>query len=114
MIVQHNVGMMGFFGTRRDVYILDDYALSDPLLARLPVTGAWRIGHFKREIPPGYIETLGTGTNRIVDEGLAAYYDSIQTITRSPLFSVARLREVVLMNLGLRDHLLDSYLDTLR
>lgn len=109
MIVQHNTGMMGFYGAKRDALIVDEYALSDPLMARLPVTGEWRIGHFKRSIPPGYIETLATGENRFTNRDLGEYYKSIQLITRGPLLSAERLKEIVMMNLGFRDHLLDSY-----
>lgn len=39
--------------------------LSDPFLARVEFEGAdqhWRIGHFERQVPPGYIEALASGS----------------------------------------------------
>jgi hypothetical protein len=60
---------IGYFGYEAgpQVHVLDDWALGDPLLARLPLSSAvlsshWRIGHFRRDIPPGYLETLEKGS----------------------------------------------------
>jgi arabinofuranosyltransferase len=99
------VGMFGF-AAGPDFYVVDGYGLGDPLLARLPARGAWRIGHFHRDPPQGYISTLRSGTNQIADPGIAAYYDALTLITRGPLLSGARLRAIVAMNLGLDEHLL--------
>ena len=113
LVVQHNTGIMGFFGAGQDTYVLDDYALSDPLLARLPVTGVWRIGHFQRAIPAGYVKTLGGNTNAIRHPALAAYYDRLRLITRGDLFSRERLRTIIDMNLKRFDPLLQSYIESL-
>ncbi len=53
-----SVGFRGYFAGPK-AYIIDYYALADPLLARLPACYSpnWRIGHFTRTIPPGYVET---------------------------------------------------------
>jgi arabinofuranosyltransferase len=59
---------------------VDIFALSDPLLARLPANPDSRTGHFLRDIPAGYIETLETGQNRLTDPDLAAYYDQLRRV----------------------------------
>jgi arabinofuranosyltransferase len=106
------VGMFGF-AAGPDLYVVDRFSLGEPLTARLPVTDPWRIGHFQRALPDGLIQTLRSGTNQFRDPGLAAYYDALALITRGPLFSFARLREIAAMNLGRNDRLLDHYRSTL-
>jgi len=84
------------------VHVMDLNALADPLMARLPLyeTGHWRIGHFRHVIPAGYEETLASGQNLIVDEGIALYYDKLAFVTRGELWSWARLMEVWRLNTG--------------
>jgi arabinofuranosyltransferase len=96
-----STGFRGFF-CGSDNHILDVMALTDPLLARLPCADArnWRIGHFERIIPEGYIETLLSGRNEIVDRNLASYYDKLTLITRGELFDGQRLRAIWNMNIG--------------
>ena len=55
----------GFLGGAK-VHLVEPF-LCDPLLMRLPLQDRdnWRIGHFKRRIPEGYLETLASGENRI-------------------------------------------------
>lgn len=104
------VGMLGY-GAGPETYIVDLNALGDPLLARLPVPPdkTWRIGHFERLIPAGYLESLASGQNLLCNAGLRAYYDHLQTITRGPLFSGARLAAVWKMNTGQYEGLLAGY-----
>ena len=102
------VGMFGY-AAGPTLYVVDRFGLGDPLMARLPASGAWRIGHFHRELPPGYIQTLRTGANVITDTGVAQYFDTLSTITRGPIWSLGRWRAIVSMNLGLDDRLLDAY-----
>lgn len=109
VVDEKNVGFIGYFAGP-DVHILDLYALCDPLLARLPTSSVdtWRIGHFERDVPNGYPQTLRTGINQIEDPDLAAYYDQLTLITRGPLFSRARLIAIWRMNTGQFDHLLPA------
>jgi arabinofuranosyltransferase len=100
------------------VHVLDDMALGDPLLARLPLSpaelsGDWRIGHFSRAIPPGYLETLETGTNMIQDPGLAQYYAKLHDVVSGPLFSGQRLLEIWNFNTGAYNSLLQHYIQSL-
>ena len=105
------VGMVGFYA-RPQVFILDVYAITDPLLARLPVAAHMhhRIGHFGRIVPPGYKRTLETGKNVIADPSLAVYYDKLNILTRGEIFSFHRWWEIVKFNFGMSDHLIDDYL----
>ncbi|NWF65391.1 MAG: hypothetical protein HXY38_13925 [Chloroflexi bacterium] len=91
-----------------NVFVIDSYALSDPLLARLPVS-EWEIGHFEREIPDGYLETLGMGENQITDPDLALYYDKLQVVVAGPLNDWNRVTEIWKFNTGQYDYLLERY-----
>ena len=51
--VRGDVGFFGYFAGPR-VFIIDYYALADPLLAHLPAVARWRVGHFVRRVPEGY------------------------------------------------------------
>ncbi|MFQ5669189.1 MAG: hypothetical protein ACE5HD_01565 [Acidobacteriota bacterium] len=109
VVVRNSVGFFGFFAGP-GVHVLDELALGDPLLARLPPAwrSHWRIGHFFRDIPDGYVNTLASGHNELTDENLAAYYDRLSLIVRGPLLSLERLRAIASMNLGRSDHLIDQ------
>jgi len=99
-VIEHgNVGFLGYFAGP-DVHIVDRNGLTDPLLARLPVRdpAGWRIGHFRRTVPDGYIDTLRGGGNVIADPAIAAYYDTLTTITRGPLWSAERWRAIWRVN----------------
>ncbi len=104
---------VGFFGFAAgpETYVVDLYALGDPLLARLPVPREkpWRIGHFERLIPAGYLETLASGENRLCDRGLADYYDRLTTVLRGPLFTAERWRAIWKLNTGAYAALLEGY-----
>ncbi len=97
-------GNLGFDGMRGGpgLHLIDACALADPLLARLPAesTERWRIGHFLRQLPTDYRESVSRDGNVLADPATREYYRSIRLITRGRLFSRARLRELVRMNLG--------------
>ena len=109
VVDEKNVGFIGYFAGPA-VHSVDRYALADPLLARLPAASVekWRIGHFERDIPAGYIQSLRTGVNQIQNPNLAEYYEALALITRGPLFSRARLVAIWKMNTGQFDYLLES------
>lgn len=99
------IGFAGFLAGP-SVHVVDRLALADPFLARLPMvrrapppfdggTRGWRIGHFERAIPAGYLATLATGRNRLRDPGLARLWNDVALATRAPLLERGRLAAIV-------------------
>ena len=112
LVIRESIGIYGFY-TGPNVYIMDKVCLSDPLRARLPVTGAWRIGHFYRDYPVGYPESIEDGfVNRIREPHLHEYYDRLMLVTRGRLLSPERLKTIIMFNLGAYDHLIDEYMQS--
>lgn len=111
LVRRAGIGFFGFYAGP-EVHVVDNHALAEPLLARLPVYNRkrWRIGHFFRDVPEGYLETLSDGSNRIVDPSLAEYYDRLCMVLRGPLWSWSRIREIVRFNLGANSELIEEYL----
>lgn len=95
-----NVGFYGYFaGENRK--IIDSNALTDPLLSKLKSVSNWRVGHFTRNIPIGYLESVTSGKNLIQDPGLKVYYDRLKLLTESEdLFTKERFMEILRENLG--------------
>ncbi len=93
------IGLFGYYAGP-GVHLVDQWAVGDPLLARLPMEPNrwWRIGHFSRELPTGYIESLETGENRIVDPCVRDTYDTLRTVVRGPLFASGRLAAIWRLN----------------
>jgi arabinofuranosyltransferase len=104
------VGQFGYYAGPRAI-VIDALALCDPLLARLPTVNphAWRIGHFTRRIPDGYLESRRSGTNQIQDPDLAIYYDSLKEVVSGELWSRARLRTASTLLAGRLDDRLAAY-----
>lgn len=104
------IGLRGFY-LGPGVHVIDFNALADPLLSKLPVAHPddWRISHFKRPIPCGYEKSVESGENRLRDENLAGVYDAVRLVTRGPLFSGARLWQIVLLHTGRYGDELEAY-----
>lgn len=97
-----------------NVYLIDQNAVVDPLLARLPVSRdecCWKPGHFTRQIPAGYIESVMWNENRIKNEDLAAYYEILLSITQGEIFSLDRFMYIYRINTGQYDHLITRYVN---
>lgn len=103
------IGMRGFQASPY-TRIVDFCGLADALIARLPALDAtdWRIGHPIRKVPDGYLGTVRTGRNQIVDPGVAKFYDRLQVVIAGPLFAPERWAEIWRFNTGQYDGLLDS------
>lgn len=101
--VGSGVGYLGFFAGPRP-FIIDGFAVTDPLLARLIVPAEARLdfapGHVLRPIPAGYVESVITGENRIEDPELASYYERLSLVTRGPLWSRERFRAILAFNVS--------------
>ena len=100
------IGILGYHSGTEKI-IIDPLALSDPLLARMAVTGQWRIGHFWRKIPAGYFESIMNGNEAIINPKINEYYRKLKIVTQNEtLFTLERLKTIMLFNIGAYDHLL--------
>jgi arabinofuranosyltransferase len=116
VMVFEAVGLLGYHAGPA-VHIVDPMGLTDPVLARRPARVPWRIGHFARTVPDGYVPSLDAclqhvfphgaiappaqtciawpDTNRIADPVIARDYDEVRELTEAPLFERARLRAII-------------------
>lgn len=108
-VIKRNIGMIGYYAGPQ-LYIMDEYALADPLRARLPAQGQARIGHLEREIPAGYEQTLkNRHQNQIVDPDLRLYYEKLSILIHDNVFAPGRLQEILKFNMGHYDYLIARY-----
>ena len=101
LVVFGTHGMYAYYAGP-EVHVIDYYALGDPLLSKLPIISGqpWRVGHYGRAIPTGYIESIQTGENLIEDPSVRELYRITKLLAQGPIFSGERWREIVKMNLG--------------
>ncbi len=95
VVFHQNAGLTGYAaGPER--LLVDAIGLTDAFLARMPRQGDgwWRVGHLKRQVPAGYLESLGTGENRLKRREHRELYERVMLITRGPLFSGARWKAI--------------------
>jgi arabinofuranosyltransferase len=101
--IHGSIGMFGLFAGP-EKYVIDRNALSDPLLARLPVSPRlyfeFYAGHYFRDIPAGYVESCEQGENVLTDPALHDYYDRLLSVIRGPLFRLDRFRNIWALNFG--------------
>jgi len=99
VITVGSIGVFGYVAGTKKI-IIDGLALSDPLLARLPATPYWRVGHYPRTIPAGYVESLvDKKTGGLEDAHLQKLYADLVLITRSEqLFGADRWRAILRRN----------------
>jgi arabinofuranosyltransferase len=104
------IGFAGFYAGP-GVHVVDTLALADPFLSRLPMVRRapppfaargqdWRIGHFERMIPAGYLATLATGRNRLEDPALRRLWDDVALATRAPLLAPGRASAIARLLFG--------------
>jgi arabinofuranosyltransferase len=86
-----NVGILGY-AVGPDVHIVDKLALTDPMLARLPIPDPehFRVGHFERLIPHGYLRAVQRGPQRLEDPDLRQVYIALHEVVTGKLFSATR------------------------
>ena len=97
--VCEGIGFLGYFAGPH-VKVVDLLGIGDPLLAHLPLDRAvaLRVGHYRRRIPDGYLESLRTGQNRLGNPSLARYYADLRLATSGPLLSWERLFAIGRLN----------------
>jgi arabinofuranosyltransferase len=110
VIVRSAVGMLGF-AAGPEVIVIDDFALGDALLARLPVEDPrrWRIGHFRRALPEGYREARATGDASGLPRDLRRFFAAQRLVLAAPLFDPERLLAIARLNGGVYARDLDAY-----
>jgi len=110
-----NIGLYGYFHASEAI-ILDVLALSDPLMARLPLQNLthWRVGHFQRALPEGYLHARETGDSSHMQPDLAQYYAALKSIVSDPVFSSKRLQTLWGWHWGDYDHFREAYLQSLQ
>lgn len=99
VVVSQNIGFFGYFAGP-GAYIVDELALSDALLARLPPPRGepFRVGHVRRALPAGYVESLERRGAALVDSQVAALHADLERITRGPLWDGARWTAIWRLN----------------
>ena len=105
------IGYTGFFAPH-DMLIIDPNAVTDPFLARLPmrINPNWRIGHFERALPAGYMLARQSDDLSEMDPSLAQYYKKLRLVTSGELFDDERLQAIIGFQLGQYDYLIAEYL----
>jgi arabinofuranosyltransferase len=101
IIVYDLVGLVSY-ANQQHKHIVERFGLTEPLLARIkfvPHSG-WRIGHFFRELPNGYLDTLRTGKNVIEDPCAHDLYSHLARVTHGSLWSLNRLASIWRLNTG--------------
>ena len=111
--VAGNIGFIGYYAGK-DCYIMDELALCDPLLSRLPTTIPWRIGHYRRDIPAGYEKSTILNINHIEEPSLSEYYDKLKLIIKANIWGFDRLSTIWKMNTGQYDYLLTKYIRSIK
>ncbi len=107
LVVFGTPGMFGFYAGPL-AHIVDYYGLCDPLLSKLPIYSSrtWRVGHYGRSVPSGYIETLQSGENRIAHPKVRELYRVTKILSQDPIWSYERFREILKMNTHSYDRLI--------
>jgi arabinofuranosyltransferase len=108
--VYDNVGFFGYYAGP-GIHIIDQLALTEPLLARLPATftANWRVGHYSRTLPTGFVETTKNPTGKCLmeDKNLCQYYGKLRLVIAGPLWSWERFKTILGFQLGSYQYLID-------
>lgn len=101
LLVANNMGFLGFYGGP-DLHLIDNYALANPFLARLPnvYQPDWRPGHYQRLIPRGYVNTVAMDSLQLKDPALHPLYEAIRAVTKGPIWSSDRWAAIWRLNFG--------------
>ncbi len=116
------IGIVGYWAGPGP-HVVDRNGLADPLLARLPIAhagvllypdlargpGAWRVGHYARHPPAGYLESLAADENLVADPRLAEFYGALRIATRGALGSRERWRAIWDLNRGRWDEAIAAH-----
>jgi arabinofuranosyltransferase len=95
--VEGAIGVQGYLAGTEKI-LIDPNGLADPLLSRLPAARPWRIGHFRRDLPAGYVESVAGAANRIADPEIRHLYERLSLVTRGPLWRRERWQAIAELN----------------
>ena len=101
-------GMPGYY-SGPNVHIVEYFAIVDAFLARLPAFPGSRVGHYKRELPTGYLETVLDASPRTEIEELHPLLKDVTLATRAPLFAEGRWPAIWRLLSGHYDWIHKSY-----
>ncbi|HUN23207.1 MAG TPA: hypothetical protein PK299_08770 [Anaerolineales bacterium] len=108
VFVHGNIGLFGYFAGL-DKIIIDPNGLSDPFLAQLPIEGEWRVGHYFRKLPAGYLENIQNSGGSLENPDLDTFYHVIILVTRDKnFFSPQRLQAIWKLNTGSYRYLIED------
>jgi arabinofuranosyltransferase len=102
-IVMYNVSFAGMPAYYAGPYLhfLDRIGLTDPFLARFPAIKGGRIGHFLRNAPPGYKETILEQKPSLTGWYLLdPLLNDVILATRAPLFAEGRWQAIWRLSSG--------------
>jgi arabinofuranosyltransferase len=92
-------GGLGIAGLKAgpSTHIIDECALADPLLSRIPpkLAAQWRPGHFPRQLPSEYMQSVRARSNDIIDLEVRQLYERVRHITRDDIFSTLRWQDIL-------------------
>ena len=107
--IAEGIGYLGYW-SGPEIFLVDPMGLSDALLARLPIyvdgqfvepaknaanaSRGWRVGHYYRKLPSGYLESLSDPTRKLEDPTLQALREELDLLTRAPLLAPGRLAAI--------------------
>ena len=83
-------------------YLIDDFALGDPLIARLPAIRDpnWRTGHAFRKIPTDYGDFALGKIEQLPDESIRELANDVKLATTGDLFRTERFAAIWRLNTG--------------
>jgi arabinofuranosyltransferase len=103
------IGYLGYW-SGPEIFLVDPMGLSDALLARLPIysggtfvepeknaanaSRGWRVGHYYRKLPAGYLESLSDPARKLDDAKLQLLREELDLVTRAPLFAPGRFSAI--------------------
>jgi arabinofuranosyltransferase len=85
-------------------HFIDFCGLTDPLLSKMKIKDihTWRIGHFERDIPDFYPQSILMNQNNLNNLELKIFYDKIRLLTRGDLNNYNRFKTILELNFNIK------------
>lgn len=110
-LVAKEVGVAGIPGyySGPSAHIVEYFGITDAFLARLPAFPGSRVGHYKREMPLGYLASVLDASPRTDFKELQPLLNDVTMATRSPLLAEGRWAAIWRLLAGHYNWVRDSY-----